>query len=209
MNKNILIAFLLVLLVFAGLYLFRRDRGAPIEAPTDENEEIVDEEEPLNNVDGETEDDTSYEDEVRSQLNNMTIDVPDLDTFVTLEGGEATFDAEAGIEGYMTLGDAYTLVRNEDSEFALIHVTISTGGSGTFDYIFAIEVTNTTLAHTGSAYLGDRIIVESVSAEPRTDGLFDVSVSMLTRLPDEPLSALPTIPTSLEFKLNSEGQFGL
>ena len=139
----------------------------------------------------------------------MTVDVPDLSTFVTLRGGEATFDAGAGIEGYMMLGNAYTLVRGGDSEFALIHATISTGGSGTFDYVFAIEVTDTTLTHRGSAYLGDRIIVEDINADSRARGGFDVSVDMLTRLSDEPLSALPTIPATLDFTLNSEGQFGI
>jgi len=139
----------------------------------------------------------------------MTIDVPDLDMFVTLKGGEAVFDPGSGIEGYLRLGNAHTLAKNEDSEFALIHATISTGGSGTFDYVFAIEVADSTLTHRGSAYIGDRIIVEDISAESGSGEVFDVRVSLLTRLPDEPLSALPTVPATLDFMLNSEGQFGV
>jgi hypothetical protein len=208
MNKNILIAFLLVLVVFAGFYLFGRDREGSVEETDERSEEVIGEEDEIDD-EREGEDTASYDAEVRRQLNTMTIDVPDLDTFVTLEDGEATFDAGAGIEGYLKLGDAYTLARDGDAEFALIHSTLSTGGSGTFDYVFAIEVTDTTLTHKGSAYLGDRIIVEDISAEPGANELFDITVSLLTRLSGEPLSDFPTVPTALDFTLNSEGQFGI
>jgi len=203
MNKNILIVLLLILLLLAGYYLFGREVETGVDN-IDVEEVIVEDEdeEPEENVEA------SDRTEVRERLSRMTVDVPDVDSFATLSSGEAAFDAGAGVEGYMTLGEAYTLVSNGEAEFALVHATISTGGSGTFDYVFAVEVADDTLTHTGSAYLGDRIIVEEIEAGPQANGGFDVSVVILTRVEGEPLSALPTVPLTLDFSLSAEGEFG-
>ncbi|MEX0933501.1 MAG: hypothetical protein WDZ74_01975 [Candidatus Paceibacterota bacterium] len=204
MNKNILIALLLILLVLAAYYLFGREREIEtVMGDSDSEETRIEDEENREEVK-----ERSDRTEVRERLDSMTVDVPDVDTFATLSGGEVAFDAGAGVEGYLNLGKAYTLVSNGEVEFALIHATISTGGSGTFDYVFAVRVTDDALTHTGSAYVGDRIIVEGIDAEPRTGGGFDVSVLMLTRVDGEPLSALPTVPVTLEFSLSEDGEFG-
>lgn len=206
MNKNILIIFLLILLILAGYYLLGRNGGAETEVDTADEEEVITED--REEEDQEEETSAGYLAEVRRQLSSMTVDVPDVDAFATLSNGEVAFDAGAGVEGYLSLGEAYTLATDGDVDFALIHATISTGGSGTFDYVFAVLVSDDDLTHTGSAYLGDRIIVEAIDAEPRAGGGFDVSVDMLTRANGEPLSALPTVPTTLEFSLNEDGEFG-
>lgn len=207
MNKNIFIILLLALLLLAGYYLFGQERRVDTEVDTTDIEDVVIEEEEEGEEEREGDVDVDYRDEVRRQLNGMTVDVPDVDVFATLSGGEVAFDAGAGVEGYLSLSEAYTLVSKSDVEFALIHATISTGGSGTFDYVFAVKVTDDELTHTGSAYVGDRIIVEAIDAEPRAIGGFDVSIDLLTRASGEPLSALPTVPVTLEFSLTEDGEF--
>jgi len=203
MNKTTWILILLVLLGIAGYYLFgKKEATAPSETtPTTSGEDTAKEPDQT-----ETENNSVSSDaKVRALLEGVAINIPDLDTEVTVTDGKGTFDAGAGTEGYITMGENYTLVNNGDKKFVLTDATVNTGGSGTFNYVFAFSVDGTTLTQTDSGYIGDRIIVKDIKAVPTDSGTVDVSVTFLTRAEDEPLSAEPTLSETLNFSLDSEG----
>lgn len=71
-------------------------------------------------------------------------------------------------------------------------ITQQTDGSGTFFYVLVMRATDDGYAPTKAFFLGDRIAPQSTSVR---DGLLDVSYA--TRLPDEPMTAEPTVGKSL------------
>jgi hypothetical protein len=72
------------------------------------------------------------------------------------------------------------------------------GGSGTFTYLAAVLNKNGTPKPVASVFLGDRIEVQEV----RIDSLRTIQVRLLTRQPDEPMAAKPTVEVTRNFRLD-------
>ena len=70
------------------------------------------------------------------------------------------------------------------------------GGSGTFVYLAAVLDRDGAAEPVASVLLGDRIVVKSLVVEDD-----EITVAMLTRQEDEPMSAEPTVAVTQVFRL--------
>lgn len=77
---------------------------------------------------------------------------------------------------------------------AAVILIVSSGGSGSFTHLAAVINENDRPRPSPAILLGDRIIVKSVAIKPGT-----VTVILLTRKPDEPMSAAPTVEVTRVF----------
>jgi uncharacterized lipoprotein YbaY/membrane-bound inhibitor of C-type lysozyme len=90
---------------------------------------------------------------------------------------------------------------NADSnEDAVVHLVVNSGGSGVFSYLSAVLNDNGTAKPLSAVFLGDRIVVQSIRVA--RDG--EVSVLLLERRFDQPMSARPTIPVVRRFKVAND-----
>jgi hypothetical protein len=87
-------------------------------------------------------------------------------------------------------------VNGDGSEDALVTLVVDPGGSGTFTYLVLVLNEEGKARPVASVLLGDRIIVKSMQIDP--DGM---KVSLLTRQPDEPMTADPKVEVTRIFKL--------
>ena len=69
------------------------------------------------------------------------------------------------------------------------------GGSGTFSYLALVINDAGTAKPAASVLLGDRIVVKSLAVQPGR-----IVVTMLTRKPEEPMSAEPTLEVTRTFQ---------
>lgn len=96
------------------------------------------------------------------------------------------------------LGDVQALgdVNGDGAEDALVTLVVDPGGSGTFTYLALVVNEDGTAKPLAAVLLGDRVVVKSLALESG-----NVVVSLLTRTPDEPMSAEPTVEVTRLFKL--------
>ena len=94
---------------------------------------------------------------------------------------------------------AFGDLNGDGVEDAIVTLVVEPGGSGTFTYLAPVINDHGTPKPGAAVLLGDRIIVKSVSIQ---NG--EVVVTMLTRKPDEPMSAEPTVEVTRTFKLQGD-----
>jgi hypothetical protein len=96
------------------------------------------------------------------------------------------------------LGDERAVgdLNGDGTQDAAVTLVIDSGGSGTFTYLAAVIDDQGTAKPSDSVLLGDRIIVKSLAVRSGS-----VVVNLLTRQPDEPMSAEPTLEETLTFAL--------
>ena len=87
-------------------------------------------------------------------------------------------------------------VNGDGAEDAAVTLVVQPGGSGVFTYLALVLNDNGRAKPVASVLLGDRILVKSLAIRPGA-----VVVTMLTRKPDEPMSATPTVEVRRIFKL--------
>jgi len=90
-------------------------------------------------------------------------------------------------------------INGDGFEDALVLLVADPGGSGTFTYLALVLNDNGNPKPIASVLLGDRIIVKSLAIQ---DG--QVVVKLLTRKPDEPMSAKPTVDVTRIFNLEGD-----
>lgn len=93
------------------------------------------------------------------------------------------------------LGD----VNGDGAEDAAVTLVVDPGGSGTFTYLALVINEQGTAKPLETVLLGDRIIVRSLAIQSGS-----VVVTMLTRKPDEPMSAEPKVEVTRTFKLQGD-----
>lgn len=197
-----------LLLAGAGYYFFVHDRGNQPVAPAVQDEEIKEEAVAPSRVE------MSEADRRRILLGDVPIIVPDIDAQTIISKGRGTFDAGEGFEGFVIFGDTHAGVLIGEEEFILAHVSLNTGGTGMFDYIFAFRVDGESLVHTSSAHIGDLIVVRGMKAGEKRAAQADASqaeviVDILDRDENEPLVVDPTIERRFVFTLSREGILNL
>ena len=94
---------------------------------------------------------------------------------------------------------AFGDLNGDGVEDAIVTLVVEPGGSGTFTYLAPVINDHGTPKPGAAVLLGDRIILKSVSIQ---NG--EVVVTMLTRKPDEPMSAEPTVEVTRTFKLQGD-----
>jgi hypothetical protein len=87
-------------------------------------------------------------------------------------------------------------VNGDGLEDALVTLVVDPGGSGTFTYLALALNQAGKPEPLAAVLLGDRIIVKSLALQNGS-----AEVTMLTRKPDEPMSAEPTVEEKLIFNL--------
>lgn len=99
------------------------------------------------------------------------------------------------------LGDVQAVgdVNGDGLEDALVTLVVDPGGSGTFTYLALVMNEDGRAKPLGTVLLGDRIIVKSLAIQPGK-----VLATMLTRSPDEPMSAEPKVEVTRTFNLQGD-----
>jgi hypothetical protein len=87
-------------------------------------------------------------------------------------------------------------VNGDGLEDALVTLVVDPGGSGTFTYLALVLNQDGNPKPLAAVLLGDRIIVKSLSLQ---NG--NVEATILTRKPDEPMSAEPTVEVKRIYNL--------
>jgi heat shock protein HslJ len=94
---------------------------------------------------------------------------------------------------------AFGDVNGDGAQDAAVTLVVDPGGSGTFTYLALVINDQGTAKPIASVLLGDRISVKSLALQPGS-----VVVTMLTRSPDEPMSAEPTLEVTRTFMLQGD-----
>jgi hypothetical protein len=99
------------------------------------------------------------------------------------------------------LGDVQALgdINGDGAEDALVTLVVDPGGSGTFTYLALVINENGTAKPLAAVLLGDRVIVKSLALKSGR-----AVASLLTRKPDEPMSAEPTVEETRRFLLQGD-----
>jgi hypothetical protein len=154
------------------------------------------------------------------RLASVTILMPDTLRPVTLAGGVAEFEAAPGSASKVSVrfaADADVEVVQVPKVDGTVRVDVlavfdvSYGGSGTFRYVALFEDTGTVLEMKSIALIGDRVVIGGISAQPLSgiDGEeYLATVDTLTRKPEEPMTAEPTVPSKKLFVIEN-GAFNL
>ena len=120
----------------------------------------------------------------KAQLKNGVFEEP------VAPGAAITTTIRLGKE--LAVGD----VNGDGAEDAAVTLVVQPGGSGVFTFLALVLNDNGTAKPVTSILIGDRIVVESLAIQPGT-----VVVTMLTRNPDEPVSAAPAVEVRRAFKV--------
>ena len=153
----------------------------------------------------------SIHDRIDAALENASIDVSEFGGgIITLENGEASFSAGedvGGGRGSVQLGDSRAVVVKGADADVLVLVHINGGGTGIFQYIVHFEYIGSEdkVHEVQKVMLGDRIIVDDITAEVTAPTEYEVLVSIKDRETGEGMAAQPTEPRVLTFsRVNGE-----
>jgi uncharacterized lipoprotein YbaY len=134
------------------------------------------------------------------QLANATYPIPDAPSgSVQLKDGKYSDEASrysVDLVSPQGRGD----LNADGVEDAAVHLAVGTGASGVFSYLAAVLNDNGAPKALPAVFLGDRITVRSI----RIARNGEISVLLLERRFDQPMSARPTIPVVRRFKVNGD-----
>lgn len=105
---------------------------------------------------------------------------------------------DSAIKTKIWLGDVQALgdINGDGAEDALVTLVVDPGGSGTFTYLALVVNEDGTANPLAAVLLGDRVVVKSLALKSGR-----AVVSLLTRKPDEPMTADPTVEETREFEI--------
>lgn len=144
---------------------------------------------------------------VLTRLSRTTIDVPDINTLVTLTDGQGRFPiADASAEGTVSLSDIYAerLVAAVGSSpkrhDVLAIISVNSGGTGHFSYLILFEDSGTRLIQKSWRFLGDRIGIDSIAIHESGVAAEDytAAIGIRERASGEPMAADPTVKKVIE-----------
>jgi hypothetical protein len=90
-------------------------------------------------------------------------------------------------------------VNADGIEDAMVTLVVDPGGSGTFTYLALVLNERGTAKPLAAVLLGDRIILKSMAIQSGR-----ITVTILSRKPDEPMSAEPKVEVTRTFKLQGD-----
>ena len=90
-------------------------------------------------------------------------------------------------------------LNGDGAQDAAVTLVADPGGSGTFIYLAAVINRDGAAEPIAFAFLGDRIIVKSLAIDSGK-----IHVSLLTRKPDEPMAAKPTLEVRRKYTLQGD-----
>ncbi|MDQ5958014.1 MAG: hypothetical protein QG665_355 [Patescibacteria group bacterium] len=181
MNKIYLIIFLLIVIGFSIYF------GLPLW--TGDNEVKVDDAATTT---------TTYSRLVGNDLIGTEFIVPGLEIKVKLSADIVDFQDGKNQGSIIFLLKEATAIKLDGKDYVAAPVAANTGGSGTFVYLVLFEKTGGRFTQLDDEFIGDRIKVEKVIS---TDN--KIAVNIFDRKPDEPFSAVPTVPQTLVFSITT------
>ena len=90
-------------------------------------------------------------------------------------------------------------LNGDGAKDAAVTLVADPGGSGTFTYLAAVINQEGVARPIASVFLGDRIVVKSLAIQSG-----EIVVTLLTRKPDEPMAAEPTVEVTRKFRLQGD-----
>ena len=134
------------------------------------------------------------------QLANATYFIPDSPAgSVQLQDGKFSDAANHFSVDLVPPQDKGDL-NGDGAEDAAVHLAVGTGASSVFSYLAVVLNDNGAAKPLPAVFLGDRITVRSI----RIARNGEISVLLLERRFDQPMSARPTIPVLRRFKVNGD-----
>jgi len=94
---------------------------------------------------------------------------------------------------------AFGDVNADGTEDAVVTLVVDPGGSGTFTYVALVLNETGTAKPLAAVLLGDRIILKSMAIQSGR-----ITVTILSRKPDEPMSTEPKVEVTRTFKLQGD-----
>ncbi|MFA6095383.1 MAG: hypothetical protein WC767_00895 [Candidatus Paceibacterota bacterium] len=196
MNKKGLFAvIIIIILAIAGYYAFGskpstsvEDIGAPSEVKADVPAGVTkDTFAPV------TKDSTDTS--LIGRLKSVSVGVTEDGSKVTLADGKATFTIPgSSSKGSVSLGDVAISKDSNGRKDVLAILNVSSGGSGTFQYVVLFEDKGGVLTDKSYVSVGDRVTVTGIRADDiSAGGDYVVSVSYLGRKDGEPMTAKATV----------------
>jgi hypothetical protein len=104
----------------------------------------------------------------------------------------------AATELVIRLSDHHAIgdLNGDGAKDAAVVLVSDPGGSGTFHDLAVVVNQNERPKHVATEALGDRIVVKSLSIQSG-----EIAMTLLTRKPNEPMSAEPKVEVTRKFKL--------
>ena len=99
------------------------------------------------------------------------------------------------LSGHHALGD----LNGDGAKDAAVVLVSDPGGSGTFYDVAVVVNQSGSPKHVATEALGDRIVVKSLAIQSG-----EITITLLTRKPDEPMSAEPKVEVTKKFKLQGD-----
>lgn len=131
------------------------------------------------------------------QLANAAYPIPDAPAgTVQLTDGKYE-DTAARYTAELAPPQASGDLNGDGAQDAAVHLLVNSGGSGVFSYLSAVLNNNGAANPLPAVFLGDRIVVRTI----RISNSGEISVLLLERRYDQPMSARPTIPVVRRFKV--------
>jgi hypothetical protein len=99
------------------------------------------------------------------------------------------------LSDYNAIGD----LNGDGAKDAAVVLVSDPGGSGTFYDLAVLVSQNGSPKHVATEALGDRIVVKSLAIQSG-----EIAITLLTRKPDEPMSAEPKVEVTKKLKLRDD-----
>ncbi|PIT93157.1 MAG: hypothetical protein COU06_01585 [Candidatus Harrisonbacteria bacterium CG10_big_fil_rev_8_21_14_0_10_38_8] len=119
---------------------------------------------------------------------------------ITLSEDPITNFKQGEVSGVVVANTSQTQLFSSNQEsYLLTTLSINYGGSGTFHYLTLFQRSKSSWKFLTQAPLGDRIIIDSVSADKN-----QITVKYKDRKPGEALASIPTIPVTQTYILEND-----
>lgn len=113
-------------------------------------------------------------------------------------------DSEARVVTQYFGNELVTDLNGDGIDDVVFLVTQETGGSGTFFYAVAALQTENGYVGSDGYFLGDRIAPQTINESMNPRHKYVVVVNYVDRLPNEPMTAQPSVGKSVYLKLDTE-----
>ncbi len=140
---------------------------------------------------------STYEQSVKNTL----ITVPDTNVNISLVDGRASYGTTLD-GGDVTL---IKLIGGEKTSTGATHVfadiAVQSGGTGVFHYVALFDVSSGKPVYRSSHFIGDRVILTSVSTTPKDTQSYMLKVQYLDRVEGDPMVAEPNVPKEVSVEV--------
>lgn len=136
-------------------------------------------------------------------VKNALITVPDTAIKISLVEGRASYGT--AIDG----GDV-TLIKliggekvSTGARHIFADIAVQSGGTGVFHYIALFDVSSGSPVHLSSYFIGDRVILSSISTTPKDSQSYMLKVQYLDRAEGDAMVEEPTVSKAIDIEVKN------